>query len=267
MENQSGLQDGSLRPAGGLFRGPRGYRALTPWGPWGALVATFLIVVLSIGGAIVLLQLLGWGRPPVGLPARKDVGAFASGLQVFAVWQALIVVLTLLASLMFGGRIRDVLALPRAPRGWRSYVGAFLTLVLMQIALSVVQYNTTSGDLYADLRPFVQLVRGPDWPLAAAVIGIGAPLSEEMLFRGFLLSALARTRLQFWGAAIIATALWTAMHAGYSLVGILEVFLIGMFFSWLLWRTGSLRVAIVCHAVYNSMVVVALRFIELPTQG
>jgi membrane protease YdiL (CAAX protease family) len=92
-------------------------------------------------------------------------------------------------------------------------------------------------------------------------------LSEEMLFRGFLLSALARTRLRFWGAAIIATVLWTAMHAGYSLVGILEVFLIGMFFSWLLWRTGSLRVAIVCHAVYNSMVVVALRFIELPTQG
>ena len=44
------------------------------------------------------------------------------------------------------------------------------------------------------------------------------------------------------------------MHAGYSLVGILEVFLIGMFFSWLLWRTGSLRVAIVCHAVYNSLV-------------
>ena len=45
------------------------------------------------------------------------------------------------------------------------------------------------------------------------------------------------------------------MHAGYSTVGIVEVFLIGLFFSWLLWRTGSLRVAIFCHALYNSLIV------------
>jgi membrane protease YdiL (CAAX protease family) len=50
-------------------------------------------------------------------------------------------------------------------------------------------------------------------------------------------------------------------------MGIIEVFLIGMFFSWLLWRTGSLRVAIFCHAIYNSLVVLVLRFVELPGQG
>jgi membrane protease YdiL (CAAX protease family) len=118
--------------------------------------------------------------------------------------------------------------------------------------------------LYTDLRPFVNLIRGPDGVLAAAVVGIGAPLSEELLFRGFLLSALARTSLGFWGAALIVTALWTALHIGYSIVGIVEVFMIGLFFSWLLWRTGSLRVAIFCHALYNSLIVLALRFVELP---
>ena len=86
---------------------------------------------------------------------------------------------------------------------------------------------TNRGDLYVDLRPFVELVRGPDWMLAAAVIGIGAPLSEELLFRGFLLSALAKSRLGFWGAALIATALWTSLHIGYTVVGILEVSIIG----------------------------------------
>ena len=55
--------------------------------------------------------------------------------------------------------------------------------------------------MYADLRPFVQLVRRAGLALALLVVGIGAPLSEELLFRGFLLSALARTRLGFWGAA------------------------------------------------------------------
>ena len=65
--------------------------------------------------------------------------------------------------------------------------------------------------------------------------------------------------------AALSTALWTALHANYSAVGIAEVFVIGVFFSWLIWRTGSLRVAIFCHALYNSLIVVALRYVPLPT--
>jgi membrane protease YdiL (CAAX protease family) len=40
--------------------------------------------------------------------------------------------------------------------------------------------------------------------------------------------------------------------------------MIGLFFSWLLWRTGSLWVAISCHALYNSLIVVVLRYVPLP---
>ena len=66
------------------------------------------------------------------------------------------------------------------------------------------------------------------------------------------------------GAALISTALWTSLHASYTLLGIAEVFLIGLFFCWLLWRTGSLWVAIFCHALYNSLIVVVLRYVPLP---
>ena len=261
------MEGGLFRPESGLFRGPPAYQARTPWRPGYGLLAALAIVLLSIGGAVLLTLVLGGGAQSVPAGRREAAAETAGGLQVFGFWQIMIVVLTLLASKLFGGRIRDVLALRAAPGGWRTYAGAILALAVMQIALSIVQYATISGDLYTDLRPFVRLVRGPDWPIAAAVIGIGAPLSEELLFRGFLLSALARTRLGFWGAALIATGLWTALHIGYSAVGILEVFLIGLFFSWLLWRTGSLRVAIFCHALYNSLIILALRYVELPTQG
>jgi membrane protease YdiL (CAAX protease family) len=265
VQNQDHPQGGLLRPGSGLFLGPPPYRPRTPWRPSLALVAAFVIVALSIGGALLVLKVLG--GIPVSVSGRGDTGAFAAGLQVFALWQGMMVVWTLLASMLFGGRVRDVLALHATTGGWRIYGAAILTLAVMQTLLSIVQYYTVSGDLYADLRPFVRLIQGPDWLLAASVIGIGAPLSEELLFRGFVLSALAATRLGFWGAAIISTGLWTALHAGYSLVGILEVFIIGMFFSWLLWRTGSLRVTIFCHALYNSLIVLALRFVELPAQG
>jgi hypothetical protein len=84
------------------------------------------------------------------------------------------------------------------------------------------------------------------------------------LFRGFLLSALARSQLGFAGGTIITTTWWTLLHWGYSAAGIVEVFLIGLFLSWLLWRTGSLRVPIFCHALYNSLIVVFLRHVPLP---
>jgi len=265
VENQEHAPGDLFRPQSSLLRGPPAYQPRTPWRPGRAALAAVGIVALSILAGLVLLKLFGGGAAMLDVPGRQGAAAEASaGLRFFAIWQAGVVVLTLLASVLFQGRIRDVLALRPAAGGWRSYGGALLILAVLQIALSGVQYMTSPRDLYVDLRPFVELVRGPNGALAAAVIGIGAPLSEELLFRGFLLSALAQTRLGFWGAALISTALWTSLHVGYTAVGIIEVSIIGLFFSWLLWRTGSLRVAIFCHAVYNSLIVLALMFVDLP---
>ena len=193
-------------------------------------------------------------------PWRQDMGALAT----LAIWQTAAVLLTVLASALLGGKVLDVLSL-RAPAGSRLvYVKAVLLMAVLQVAVGAVQYNLFPQDMYADLRPLVQLF-GEQWILALLVVGVGAPLSEELLFRGFLLSALARSRLGFAGGAVITTVWWTALHAGYSAAGIIEVFLIGLFFSWLLWRTGSLRVPIFCHALYNSLIVLMLRHVPLPT--
>ena len=117
-----------------------------------------------------------------------------------------------------------------------------------------------SQDPGNDLSDMIGLFRGPFWPLAMIVIGIGAPLSEELLFRGFLQTALVPTRLGYWGASVVTTAIWTAMHAGYSIAGLVEVFMIGLMFTWFLRRTGSLRVSLVCHAIYNSGIAAILIF-------
>jgi membrane protease YdiL (CAAX protease family) len=186
-----------------------------------------------------------------------------AALATLAVWQAIAILLTFLASALFGGRVRDVLAL-RSPGPPSVYLRAVVLMAALQLAVSAVQYTLLPQDLYADLRPFVRLF-GEQWALALLVVGVGAPLSEELLFRGFLLSALARSRLGFAGGALVTTGLWTALHAGYSLAGIVEVFTIGLFFSWLLWRTGSLRVPIFCHGLYNALIVLVLRHVPLPT--
>jgi membrane protease YdiL (CAAX protease family) len=238
-----------LSASGGLFWGKPAYVARTAWGPWLAVVATLAV----LGTALVAAGVLAGLRP----------GTQNLELVVLGVWQGLVVLLTL-ALVAFRGGARDVLALGR-PRGAPGvYLAAVLLLMLLNAAVSVVQYLTFPQYMYTDLRPFVGFMTGPDWLLALLVVGIGAPLSEELLFRGFLLSALAGTRFGFLGAALISTALWTSLHASYTLLGIVEVFLIGLFFCWLLWRTGSLWVAIFCHALYNSLIVVVLRYVPLP---
>jgi membrane protease YdiL (CAAX protease family) len=232
-----------------LFWGKPAYVARTPWNPWLGVLATLAV----LGVAIVAAGVLAGLRP----------GAQSLELVILGIWQALVVLLTL-ALAAFSGSTRDVLALGQPRRAPGVYLAAVVLLFVLNAAVSVVQYFTFPQHMYTDLRPFVGFTTGPDWLLALLVIGVGAPLSEELLFRGFLQSALARSRLGFVGASLISTAMWTALHASYTPFGIAQVFLIGLFFCWLLWRTGSLWVAIFCHALYNSLVVVVLRYVPLP---
>ena len=257
------MREAPTKPAGRLLRGPPAYEPLTPWRAGPALAASVAIVGLAFLAAWLAPRVLHLGGGATAMPNPVHPEIPASSLWVVAIFQIVAVALTLLASVAFGGRLRDVLALRRAAGGWRAYAGAILAMVALQVVAGAVTYSLIEHDMLADLRPFVGLVSGPYWPLAAAVLGIGAPLSEELLFRGFLLGALAKSPLGFWGAALISTLLWTGLHAGYSLVGLAEVFAIGLLLSWLLWRTGSLWVTIFCHGLYNSLVAVALRLVDL----
>jgi uncharacterized protein len=246
---------------GGLLRGPAAYVARTPWRPLGALLAAIAVLLIGVvAAALVLPTTLSQAPAPANWPLiRPD----AAVLAVLGVWQLTTIALTLLVSALRGGTPRDVLAL-RPPAGAPLVYGkALLAMVLFQLLVSVVQHSL-SEDTFADLRPMQSLLAGREWVLALLVVGVGAPLAEELLFRGFLLSALAASRLGYAGAALVTSALWTALHLGYSGGGLSEVFLVGLFFSWLVWRTGSLRVAIFCHALYNSLIVVVLRYVPLP---
>ena len=60
------------------------------------------------------------------------------------------------------------------------------------------------------------------------------------------------------GTSFLTALLWTALHANYSVFGLIEIFAIGLYLSWVLIRTGSLWVPIFCHGLYNSVVTVVL---------
>ena len=85
------------------------------------------------------------------------------------------------------------------------------------------------------------------------VVGLLAPVLEEMLFRGVLL----RGFLQHYppGAAIGLSALVFAVFH-FTLSQLPVALLFGLFAGWLYWRTRSLWPCILAHVLFNSTAVV-----------
>ncbi|MGE0768645.1 MAG: lysostaphin resistance A-like protein [Hyphomicrobiaceae bacterium] len=239
--------------------GPVRWRPQSPWHPALAVLAAIVIVVLGQLIPALLLATLG-GAPfkPSAPDTVSDMfdGAVASALIVGQVALAL---LTVAAASLFGGRFTEVLSLERPDPGPRSYLYAVLLLLPVLAIVNALAFGLNPSGFRADFAQFERMTHGAD-PLAAFLaIAVGAPLWEEMLFRGFLFGPLIGP-LGFWPAAVLVSGTWTVLHIGYSTAGLAEVFLIGLYFSWLLRRTGSLWVPIACHALYNGALFVLIRF-------
>ena len=240
-----------------LRHGPALFTATTSWPALAAVGVSVVIFVAGLFGAQGMLALAEWlqvrltgSRLPLSIPAATVL--FLLGLQLTITGLVLMV-----AGWRTSSRSASLLLAP-SPKGGLGYVEAIAGGIGIAAVYNAVAYGVGFTDLVTDLKPFIALLASPWWALAALVVAVGAPLAEELLFRGFLLPALSRTRLGFLGAALVTTLAWTAMHAGYTPAGMVEVFLMGLYFGWLLWRTGSLRVPLVCHAAFNTAVLLAL---------
>jgi membrane protease YdiL (CAAX protease family) len=221
------------------------------WPPWVALIVAIVVQagLQLLGGVLGAYVAAGETHLVAGVPADKRL--LTSILVFLALSQVCVIAFVWWAAGLFGSDPRSVLQLDR-----RLPASGDVAITLAALALILGTYNLLvylfRPDLFmADVAPFLPMLQAPMWPVTALAVGIGAPISEELLFRGFLLSALARWRAGYWPAAIVANVAWTSFHFGYSVAGLIEVFLGGLFFSWLLWRTGSLWLPIIGHATTN----------------
>lgn len=92
-------------------------------------------------------------------------------------------------------------------------------------------------------------------PLMVMTLGVVTGFSEEVFFRGFLLSGL-RTSLKPWPAAIVCGVIFGAFHVIAADGATLERFLpsttLGILLSWIAVRTGSLLPGMIVHICHNS---------------
>ena len=92
--------------------------------------------------------------------------------------------------------------------------------------------------------------------LLIVVAVIGAPIVEELVYRGLLQGALGRTLRQWrgWLAVVLAAALFALVH--FLPVEYPGLFLIGLVVGVCALRTGRLGMGILTHAAFNAAALV-----------
>ena len=152
-----------------------------------------------------------------------------------------------------GARIDLGFAFKPIDLAWGALGGA-LCLVLGTVAAEITQRLV--GDFGSAAGDAVSNADVADWVIIAFALAalIGAPLFEELCFRGLAFAAVAR-----WTSArglpavpwatVVSALLFTLIHFEPVRFGVLLV--IGLVLSWLRARTGRVGASVIAHALNN----------------
>ena len=110
-------------------------------------------------------------------------------------------------------------------------------------------------DLSEEARRVTDLGRGPGLVLLAVVLVVGAPVVEELFFRGLLQRSLERRFGPGWAVAGSALAFGVTHYQPLQLLGLVAF---GVVLGVLTWRSGRLGPAVVAHATFNAATVAVL---------
>jgi len=253
--------------AGSLFQGQPRYVPDTPWGAFTALLVTVAAFGSSfiIGiGAVVVALIMG-GPEQVFDSEMEEMFSLAnpSGAGIAALTQIVSLAIIWLAA-GYRGMRREALQLSRSWPPLSTLLAGGLVLIVAAAALEFAMFKLSRFDILADTEWLRRGLNSDIWWATIIIAVVLAPLWEELAFRGFLLSALAKTRLGFWGAGLVCNIMWSLLHWGYSWQGLASVFLSGIVLTWILWRTGTIRAPIIAHAMANAA---AVAFAYLYTGG
>ncbi len=135
---------------------------------------------------------------------------------------------------------------------WRNYLLGAANLMLL-----VVGWDLLSRALGRDSSPGFMLevlksaqADGTLWLLVIAFC-VAAPMTEEFFARGFLYRGWSESFLRPWGAIVLSSAVWTAMHMQYDWFFFGEIFSIGLLFGYFRYRSHSTWLTIFLHGLNN----------------
>lgn len=211
----------------------------TTWSAWDALWAVLISVVLGNGIAVVILL------------AGGDLSSPWILLALVGPWIGLVGWPILSTARRGNGAVIDL--------GWRfrgfdwlaglgGGIAAFVVgVVVGAVTIAIFgDFSSAAGDQAQELAQ-----DNGFWVLAifAILVVVGAPIAEELTFRGLLWSGLAKRGVPVWATVLISSVAFSLLHFEPARLPLL--FSIGVVLGIVRWKTRSLGACVVAHAVNN----------------
>lgn len=224
-----------------------------PWGPWATLGWGVLIGVgwtgAQILGAIlfVIIVMVQTGGATPDSKALEMDGRLLAIATCFSA-PAGVGLSVMFAWMRKGPSVREYLGLV-----WpgKRIILRWCIWLLLFVAVSDTLTSLLGRPIVPDFMTEVYQSAGWALPLLWIALVIGAPFGEEFMFRGFLFTGLSESRVGPYGAMAITSAIWAVIHMQYDFYGIATLFVGGIFLGWARWKTGSLWLCVLLHALMN----------------
>lgn len=217
-----------------------------PYSNWGPGMAV-LGVILALGTGVVL----GMPAAILGHQEDGDLTTFGSvGVQLATAIGFLMVPMAIAAQ-RGAATLREIFSRlgvrrfrPSAFKWMAAAVGAYLLFAMVYSLLIVEPEQEDIADSFGPVG--VQIL----------LIVIAASVSEEVCFRGMLFGGL-REKLPRWAAALLAGALFGALHALTGITAVPPLIAFGFVLCLLYEKTGSIVPGIILHMLNNSVALLA----------
>lgn len=251
-------------------------RASAPvrWGIGHAVVA--LVVAIVVASSLAALVILGgdyytgpWSE--VGAAAGWSNGVAAAGGELTAPkltplwlllvlqipqWSLLLAAAYAATRLLGGGMRRDLLLQARPADAAIGFAaGAVTQFVLIPLLYALLFIFIGEQDISSEARRVTDLASGPSIALLIILTVIGAPLVEEIFFRGFFMGAFDR-RFGRATAVIVSSLVFGLVH--FQPLQFPALVMFGVVAALLVYRFQRLGPAIFAHVAFNLSAVVAL---------
>ncbi|MDA0567895.1 CPBP family intramembrane metalloprotease [Streptomonospora sp. S1-112] len=237
--------------------------SIPEFGAVATVVAVVLVVYAAVGEPLLGRLAFAWLRRRRESDPRALVRFYQFTVAIQAAWTALIAVAAFLATDLTPAHLGL-----RLPTVWGPFLAAGLGFGLAMLVVWLITRDRETGrsrsrrgggpaapplppppdpgQVLAVLSPRTRAERR--W---AGVLAVTAGVSEELLYRAFLVAFGAALGLPVWLAAVVACVLFAVAHIYQGWWGLVGPGLLGALFMVLFLGTGSLLIPVILHILVD----------------
>jgi uncharacterized protein len=217
------------------------------WGYWAT--AAWAVVAFLVGQFAALAVVVFWHSGQLYSVLSKPYDGVLVTLFIL-ISNPISIVIVIFAVWYAGADIAGYLGLRRAQT---NDVTTAINLLVVVIVVSDAVLFVFGQPLVSEFQSqsYTTVVAEGGLPAMLFAAIVVAPAGEEILFRGFLFRGFVTSERSGWPAIAVISLLFAALHVQYDWVGMAQIFVIGLFLGWVRWRSGSLLLTFLLHALFN----------------